>query len=395
MNRDSRFTVRLNKAFLIYIFVIALPFSWASFAIGSVYRAVTLLLFMLFLIESRFIVIYSEEKRGLLLSWILYLGYSMATFIWAVDGQAAITNSMSLVLLSFIVVAFFSTELTFNESNIVDYCWIIAGIVCIVLYVFGDKTSVGEYGSRTSMIIMGTATDPNEFASIFIVPLSLVLFNLLNKKGSRFLQITFMIIAIYCVLMSGSRGALLAVVVALCFTLVQSGKVDTKSILIILLVGILMLILVIRYVIPMIPDDVLTRMSLKALLKDGGSGRGDLWTDALRKIWSGSPFRMIFGYGQHGLTVGTKDISQTMHNQFIQQLTNYGIVGLVLYIILVYKSCKAIKIYCPKYMGAFCGMMFMSLTITMSVAYKLLWILLLMPATMSKEGAREMIKDGE
>lgn len=104
---------------------------------------------MLFLIESRFIVIYSEEKRGLLLSWILYLGYSMATFIWAVDGQAAITNSMSLVLLSFIVVAFFSTELTFNESNIVDYCWIIAGIVCIVLYVFGDKTSVGEYGSRT------------------------------------------------------------------------------------------------------------------------------------------------------------------------------------------------------------------------------------------------------
>lgn len=200
MNRDSRFTVRLNKAFLIYIFVIALPFSWASFAIGSVYRAVTLLLFMLFLIESRFIVIYSEEKRGLLLSWILYLGYSMATFIWAVDGQAAITNSMSLVLLSFIVVAFFSTELTFNESNIVDYCWIIAGIVCIVLYVFGDKTSVGEYGSRTSMIIMGTATDPNEFASIFIVPLSLVLFNLLNKKGSRFLQITFMIIALFCVL---------------------------------------------------------------------------------------------------------------------------------------------------------------------------------------------------
>ena len=33
---------------------------------------------------------------------------------------------------------------------------------------FGDKTAVGEYGSRTSMIIMGTATDPNEFASVLL-----------------------------------------------------------------------------------------------------------------------------------------------------------------------------------------------------------------------------------
>ena len=40
MNRESRLIIRLNKAFLIYAFVIALPFSWASFAIGSIYRAV-------------------------------------------------------------------------------------------------------------------------------------------------------------------------------------------------------------------------------------------------------------------------------------------------------------------------------------------------------------------
>ena len=49
MNRESRLIIKLNKAFLIYAFVIALPFSWASFAIGSIYRAVTLLLFILFL----------------------------------------------------------------------------------------------------------------------------------------------------------------------------------------------------------------------------------------------------------------------------------------------------------------------------------------------------------
>lgn len=395
MNRDSRLIIRLNKAFLIYAFVIALPFSWASFAIGSIYRAVTLLLFILFLFESRLIINYSSEKRFLLFAWLLYLGYAVITMLWAVNQDAAITNSLSLVLLGFIVIIFFSTDLQEEESYKTDICWIIAGIICILLYIFGDKTAVGEYGSRTSMTIMGTATDPNEFASVFIVPLSLMTFNLLNKKGPRILQIIIMLLSLYCVLMSGSRGALIAVAVAMIITLLQSGKVDVKSVLIIIAFAIIVLLLLTRYIIPLIPDDVLTRMSLKALLKDGGSGRGDLWTDAVRKIWNGSILRMIFGYGQYGLTAGTKGVSQTMHNQLIQQLSNYGIVGLVLYLILIYKSYKSIKLNCPRYIGAFIGMMVMSLTITMSVAYKLIWILLLMPAVMSNKGKEIRFDDGK
>ena len=393
MNRGSRFII--NKVFLIYAFVIALPFSWASFAIGSIYRTVTLLLFVIFLFESRCVISWSSEKRSLLLGWIFYLGYAIITMFWAVNRDAAIINSLSLILLGFIIAVFFSTELSQEESYRIDICWIIAGVLCIFLYIFGDKTAVGEYGSRTSMVIMGTATDPNEFASVFIVPLSLMVFNVLNKKGSRILQIIIMLLAFYCVLMSGSRGALIATVIAIIITLLQSGKVDIKSVLIVTVVAIVVLLLAIRYIIPLIPDDVLTRMSLKALLKDGGSGRGDLWTDAVRKIWNGSVLRMMFGYGQYGLTVGTKGMSQTMHNQFIQQISNYGFVGLSLYMFLIYKSYKSIKRNCPRYMGAFIGMIVMSLTITMSVAYKLLWILLLMPATMSNKCKEIIFDDGK
>ena len=239
MNRDSRLIIRLNKAFLIYAFVIALPFSWASFAIGSIYRAVTLLLLILFLFESKLIINYSSKKRFLLFGWLLYLGYAVITMLWAVNQDAAITNSLSLVLLGFIVIIFFSTDLQEEESYKIDLCWIVAGIICILLYIFGDKTAVGEYGSRTSMIIMGTATDPNEFASVFIVPLSLMTFNLLNKKGPRILQIIIMLLSLYCVLMSGSRGALIAAAVAMIITLLQSGKVDAKSVLIVIVFAII------------------------------------------------------------------------------------------------------------------------------------------------------------
>lgn len=386
MNRDTKLIIRLNRSLLIYVFVIALPFSWAAVAIGSVYRAVTLLLFGIFLFESKFVIGCSNKNKPLFLSWILYISYSAITLLWATNREAATTNSMSLVLLGLIVIVFFSTGLSSKEENVVDYCWIISGVICIFLYIFEDKTAVGNYGSRTSMTIMGTATDPNEFASVFIVPLSLVLFNILNKKGSRPFQICVMLLAFYCILMSGSRGAFIATTIALAVTLMQSSKTNRKSILIILAIGFLVLILLIRYILPLIPDDVLTRMSLKALLEDGGSGRGALWSDAIRKIWTGPSLRLIFGYGQYGLTAGTRGVSQTMHNQLIQQLSNYGIAGLVLYLSLILKSYKALKQNCPRYMGAFVGMMFMSLTITMSVAYKLLWILLLMPVTMSSEG---------
>ena len=118
MNSDSRLIIRLNKAFLIYAFVIALPFSWASFAIGSIYRAVTLLLFILFLFESRLIISYSSEKRFLLFGWLLYLGYAVITMLWAVNRDAAITNSLSLVLLGFIVIIFFSADFHLFEASV-------------------------------------------------------------------------------------------------------------------------------------------------------------------------------------------------------------------------------------------------------------------------------------
>lgn len=386
MKKKDKYVIRIDNAVIIYAFVVALPFSWAAVTIGSVYRALTLLLFCLFLVKSKFTIRFKIENHKVFLSWAFYLIYAISTMIWATNRQAAFNNSMSLVLLGMIVLVFFSVKLNQRESCNVDKCWILAGIICIVLYVFGDKTAVGEYGSRTSMMVMGTATDPNEFASVFIVPLSLILYELLNKKGKRrILGIVVMLMAIYCVLMSGSRGALAATILAVMITLVQSGRVNIKSILIAIIIGIVAMAIVIRYVVPMIPTDVLARMSVKALLQDGGSGRGDLWSDAIRKIWSGSGLRMIFGYGQYGLIVGTKGVSETMHNQFIQQLSNYGLIGLGLYLVLIYNSYKAIKKKCPRYMGAFLGMMLMSLTITMSVAYKLLWILLLMPIVMDKE----------
>ena len=375
----------IDEPLIIYIFIVALPFSWASFAVGSIYRAVTLLLVTVFIVVSKLKIVIFKNNYRLFASWVLYLGYTILTTLWSVNKEAAITNCMGLILLSFIVVIFFSTTISKKDSYRIDYCWIITGKVCSILYLFGDRTSVGEYGSRTSMMIMGTATDPNEFASVFIVPLSLLVYEMFSakKKMNRAILAIVMLVSVYSVLMSGSRGALISIIVTMLFAYCSNKKMNLKTIMYSALFVVIVIVVTMQFIIPLIPEDVLMRLSYKALIEDGGSGRSDLWIDAIHKIWNGSPIRMIFGYGQYGLTVGTIGATQTMHNQLLQQLSNYGIVGLVLYCVLILESFKAIRVRCPRYLGAFWGMMLMSLTITMSVAYKLLWILLLIPAVIS------------
>lgn len=382
---------KTKNSFFIYLFIIFLPFSWASLSIGSVYRALTIGLFVLFVINSKFKFTISVDNTKVFISWLLYIGYCILTTFWAVNFQAAISNSLSLILLGLIVLVFYSTHLSKKNIKQIDKCWVIVGVTCAFLYIFGDKTAVGDYGSRTSMIIMGTATDPNEFASAFIVPVSLLLFHILHadKKSYKLLYIVLICLSLYCVLLSGSRGALISVIMALLITFLLNRKISIKTMLITILTLAIFIFLFIQFIVPLIPTDVLNRLSLNALIEDGGSGRKGLWLDALNQIWNGSLFRLFFGHGQYGLTAGTEGLTQTMHNQFLQQLSNYGIIGLLIYCNLLFQTYKLIVRRCPKYIGAFWGLMIMSMTITMSVAYKILWIVLLVPVLYKKQHVKE------
>ena len=90
----------IDEPLIIYIFIVALPFSWASFAVGSIYRAVTLLLVTVFIVVSKLKIVIFKNNYRLFASWVLYLGYTILTTLWSVNKEAAITNCMGLILLS-------------------------------------------------------------------------------------------------------------------------------------------------------------------------------------------------------------------------------------------------------------------------------------------------------
>lgn len=371
-----------HMIFFAVVFIVFLPLSWAQFVVGSIYRMVAIITFGIYILVKRgkFKVIYANRK--LFSIWTIYIFYSFLSVIWATNVSSALNNSFALLLLYFIVFIFLTINITIDQRNLIDKCWLLVGFFCFILYVFGDKAQIGEYGSRTSLTILGTATDPNEFSSIFIVPVSIaVYFIIISKKViEKIICLALIISALYVGLLSGSRGGLFSILLAIIITVIMYLRPSPKLFIGIILSFLIIGAIVIYVILPNIPEDLLVRFSLNTLLDDGGSGRDSLWIGAFQEIFSGSIFRLLFGYGQYGLFINDMG---TMHNQLLQNLTNYGVIGLLLYLTLLIYTYKVICSRWPYYRGAFWGMMLMSMTITMSTAYKPLWIFLLTPALCS------------
>lgn len=370
--------------FCVLVFIIFLPLSWAQFVVGSIYRTIALLTFAIYILIKKFHFIIPKENKMLLAAWTVYIFYCIFSAFWACNLPAAINNSLASLLLYFIVVIFLSSSTDIINRAIFDKCWLFVGVACFLLYLFGDRAQIGEYGSRTSLTILGTATDPNEFASIFIVPVAIATYYIIyaKKNTEKIFSLAIIIGSIYVIIMSGSRGGLFSVLLTLFITLLLYLRPSIKT-----FIGIIVCILIIAtvfiyWILPNIPQDLLIRFSLDTLESDGGSGRSSLWKAALQKVWDGSVLRIISGYGQYGIFING---TGTMHNQLLQNLTNYGVIGLVLYIFLLVCSYSTISKRIPYYRGAFWGMMLMSMTITMSTAYKPLWIFLLTPAIFKED----------
>ena len=371
--------MRLNRFdCLILAFIISLPLSWTNFGSMSVYRMVTIVCFQLWLYFRLFsFPVPSKDNRKLFISWIAYAGYCIIAYVLYPSNASVVFGMILLVMISLI---FFSSQIDINMHKYIDYMWMIAGLFFEIFFLFGKTAQLG-WGTRQTLVIFGTSTDANEFASFFVIALSIALYYLICEKKIiiRVLSGVLFVLGIYVVLMSGSRGALLSLIVALLFTLFGSKKFSIGNIILIIVIVFALVVILPTYILPLIPKETLSRLTLDALQSDNGSGRSDIWLAALEIFIHDSPFRWIFGYGYWGLYVTTwVGTTGTMHNQYVQQLIAYGIIGLFLYLNLIINAYKRINCGLKRYKGAFIGILFMGLTLSMGPSYKMLWILLFM-----------------
>lgn len=370
----------INKV-LCMICIVALPAAWMSALVGSVYRTLTILLIAIYIVCNRGKVYLTKSNISLELAWTIYMAYCFASAFWGKNINSSISNSISMLLIYCIMLLFSSQEFDKQIRKKVNFCWLIAGQVGALLFLLGERADVGMYTSRTSLMIAGTATDPNEFSSIFIISIALSIYYLLSNKEKVWMKlfcIVSSIMQIYAVFLCGSRGALISIVVTVIIAVFLNIKPSIKTILFMIVSIVIIYIVLLKYIIPLIPEDIIARLSLQALVEDQGSGRMQLWFEALDKIWNGPIWRLLLGYGHGGLVVKVIGGTSTMHNQLLQQLANYGMIGLILFLWLLWTTFQSIRSKNYIFIPAFWGMMIMSMTITMGTQCKPYWVLLLM-----------------
>lgn len=267
-------------------------------------------------------------------------------------------------------------------------------IVLLVILNAMTLLSNGIEDDRTTLMIMGQTSDPNYFVGFFIFPLTIALKKLVSGKHSV-LYLLLIALSFYSVFLSGSRGGLLAIAVTVAgFALLYPSGIFNR--ILFFFGGLALLLILWMGLKPVLPENIVERMSVEAVMETGGTGRLDIWKSMIKEIVD-QPERLLFGRGinaMHGLFVDGVWKQVVAHNHLLQTLYNQGIVGMFSFLALVgicffrcRKNRKTVAV-------AVIGMMALSVSLSFNQTARTFWNLIAYAAFAFPDSDTNTINNG-
>lgn len=254
------------------------------------------------------------------------------------DTQNFITlnsNLFIILTMALIINESFSCENIHKPIITYNLIMTILLILCIVLNIDNINRGVMKFFSYKY--------DPNYMCSSFLLLFFFqikFLFAQVNKF--RYLNIIIIILFVFLCLLCGSRGITLA---ALFGTIIyvllnflkkckKPKKVNIKKVLIFVVIALIIIILF-KYI---IPESTLDRFKIKNMLSFGG--RSGIWKKSLQTFLSAPLANKLIGYGMGSFVSAVQYFNYGMylmsHNVIINLLIETGIIGIILFIIMIY-----------------------------------------------------------
>ena len=377
---------------IVSLSILALPISWVVIpGVGSAYRALTILIYILFgliviLLDGKINI--HKETISLIICWITYTVLVVVSTLFSPSRDRVVDSIFGYVLIMLTAIVFFVC-LPEIPGQWLDKIWLITGVVWILLF-FTSGQNIMQFSTRISLVLLGNKTDPNEYVGALIVPVCLMV-HWIVQPCKLYLKLGAIIgisISVYIAFLAGSRGGLLAILIGIVMTFLTSSKLSFKRIVVLSIFSMGLIFFVLYGVLPILSEELVARFTIKSVITTGGSDRTVFWSQAWNNFKSCNIWRMLFGYGGFGADF----MNKTMHNQIVQQLVDFGLVGLICYLILILLVYLQIRKYSRRYLGAFFGMMAMSMSITMGPSYKPFWIFLMIGFAMQTKKDKYSIR---
>lgn len=231
-------------------------------------------------------------------------------------------------------------------------------IVKMASYSFIAVYAIAVYMVMIALRNMGfviASDDEMPALNIIYWVVSLVPLLLLSEKG--WIRFVTIIVAVVMVIVTGKRGAALSVAIILILFLFNTGSINntssTKKSHNRALTA-LFFIVVLYLIIDSIFEIPLLQMTdrFRSLSEDQGSGRIPIYNDMFKAFGQSSPIELIFGHG-YGSIANTRH--STAHNDALQLLYEFGLIGLLVYILMLVRIIKRMfilrKIRSPYYLS--------------------------------------------
>lgn len=314
--------------------------------------------------------------------------YSLVLFLIFTIIQIFYTEYVSVVFKNFTQLAMYAilvllvTRINYNdkEKSYLKKMFALSSWFCILLVIF-FRYDFMNY--RLTYKFPGSNyEDPNYLCGYFIPGIIMCVNKIFTIKKIKFFQKIFylvsLIIMLYIVFLTGSRGGLLAIFFAMFLILMHNEEKkyftvkNLKKLLMLVIVGGI-LIYVGSLLIDNLNVGILNRLSLKNIQETSGNGRYEIWSYLFEK-YSGFGFlKKILGYG-FGTTYV---VIAAAHNTWITLLFENGLFGILIFGCIIWTLAKIASKSDKYYWFILMAYIVFSMTLSL-IFYKPLWGLIIM-----------------
>ena len=280
--------------------------------------------------------ILSNRDEKFLVKKILMFGlfpvYALISILWSPTSSSGISSLFSLVAMLILLSARGMNE---REKSLICWSMMLSTAVFSIWLGFQQE----DFNNRAEIVTSGGSTDPNGLAANLAVSLLITLDKWYKAKKhiSKILSFSIMIIIIFGIMVTGSRGGAIAAIAGIIFYIVLSLRgnasehgFEIQRFLIILALGVLVVIFLISY--GAINPATIERMFADDIAETGANGRFESWGYYIDAAME-SPFTILFGHGygsESWITLKAIGRSSGAHNVFIGHFATTGIIGLLL-----------------------------------------------------------------
>lgn len=277
----------------------------------------------------------------------LYIAFTLLTLYAAVtvlfspemgsfrqyNSVGALIAVKNMLLDSLIALLVFSVALprTTNYLRVIRLMVLVLGAFSVLMLLEVRFPGLGFYGFVTEdRRPRGPLGEPNQTAAVlaFVLPVAIAM-SIRAKGLMRIALITAAVVLVAALVVTGSRGGIVAAAGGLAFLLYAARK-EMRVPGRIALLSVLPLMVMLGWA--LLPDHyqllieqrLLSLGDVQADARRASAGRTMLWTAAL-EAWKGSPV-LGHGWGYFGVASGS-----ATHNEYLLYLVDTGVVGFLLY----------------------------------------------------------------